>query len=545
MSFQIKKFNMNRIAAAVAMMLAAQGAHALEVGVGATADPQAMAAGDGAAATNVASTAIGNGAAALIDWATAVGHTAWASGYRSTSVGAGSWISGDYGVGIGQGANVSSLNAIGIGANTTSSHFNSIALGTGTSTQRADEVAIGGRTIGQVGFATDMDQAVNLGQVQMMVSSASAPVLDSMTGSFNVGSFFIAPPNLGNLVNGVPQNVDANGDPSGFDPLVTPEAMNVRLGSGAGASGFGLNDGYSNVDVGVLAGFSSTGSNNISLGFMAGGNRVGNNNVSLLADGAVGDGNVWMGIGAGCEPDGNNNCQPTNQTVAMGESAMVGADGAVAIGADSWAHSAGSVAIGRQAVAMSSVAIGDHSAATGTTTTAVGDYSWAAGNLSTAIGNQATALEINSVALGNGSIADRANTVSVGRVGAERQITNVADPTQGTDAVNLRTMMDAISRIGGGDPGLEQRMNARIDKIDKKAERLAAIAMAAGAPIIMGEAGGLSISLAGTGDTIAAAANYVYKTEGGNILGASLGWSGENFMWRGSVGIPINPSPIN
>lgn len=48
-----------------------------------------------------------------------------------------------------------------------------------------------------------------------------------------------------------------------------------------------------------------------------------------------------------------------------------------------------------------------------------------------------------SVALGNGSVANRANSVSVGSAGSERQLTNLAAATHGTDAVNLDQMNGA------------------------------------------------------------------------------------------------------
>jgi autotransporter adhesin len=54
----------------------------------------------------------------------------------------------------------------------------------------------------------------------------------------------------------------------------------------------------------------------------------------------------------------------------------------------------------------------------------------------TVVGQDASATGSNSVALGQGSVADRDNTVSVGSVGNERQVTNVADGTAATDAVN-------------------------------------------------------------------------------------------------------------
>ncbi|RBL00050.1 hypothetical protein BRN38_08360, partial [Xanthomonas oryzae pv. oryzae] len=72
--------------------------------------------------------------------------------------------------------------------------------------------------------------------------------------------------------------------------------------------------------------------------------------------------------------------------------------------------------------------------------TAVGPQSLASGELSTALGYFSTARGANSVALGANSVATRANTVSVGAAGNERQITNVAAGTQGTDAVNLNQL---------------------------------------------------------------------------------------------------------
>jgi autotransporter adhesin len=68
----------------------------------------------------------------------------------------------------------------------------------------------------------------------------------------------------------------------------------------------------------------------------------------------------------------------------------------------------------------------------------------ATGNSAIAIGGGAQASGDNSVAIGSGSVADEANTVSVGSQGNERRITNVANGTAPTDAVNLGQMQSAI-----------------------------------------------------------------------------------------------------
>ncbi|HFF3762529.1 TPA: YadA-like family protein, partial [Stenotrophomonas maltophilia] len=78
--------------------------------------------------------------------------------------------------------------------------------------------------------------------------------------------------------------------------------------------------------------------------------------------------------------------------------------------------------------------------ASGANSAAGGAGSTAAGANSTALGNGSQAQADNSVALGAGSVANRANTVSVGVAGAERQVVNVADGSQATDAVNVRQL---------------------------------------------------------------------------------------------------------
>jgi autotransporter adhesin len=95
----------------------------------------------------------------------------------------------------------------------------------------------------------------------------------------------------------------------------------------------------------------------------------------------------------------------------------------------------------------SDTAVGRNSVVAAQNGTAVGSGSSVTGANSTAIGANSTATAKNSVALGANSIADRDNTVSVGSAGAERQITNVADGTAPTDAVNVRQLNSAVNGV--------------------------------------------------------------------------------------------------
>jgi len=108
-----------------------------------------------------------------------------------------------------------------------------------------------------------------------------------------------------------------------------------------------------------------------------------------------------------------------------------------------------SVASGANAVASgaNSIASGATSVASGTNSIAVGSNTSATANNAVAVGANASATANNAVALGAGSVADRANAVSVGTTsaGGQRQITNVAAGTDGTDAVNVNQMQQSVN----------------------------------------------------------------------------------------------------
>ncbi|SAL55062.1 hypothetical protein AWB69_05872 [Caballeronia udeis] len=94
-----------------------------------------------------------------------------------------------------------------------------------------------------------------------------------------------------------------------------------------------------------------------------------------------------------------------------------------------------------------SVASGANAVASGVNAVASGATSVASGANAVALGANTSATASNAVALGAGSVADRANAVSVGttNAGGQRQITNVAAGTDGTDAVNVNQMQQSVN----------------------------------------------------------------------------------------------------
>ena len=167
-------------------------------------------------------------------------------------------------------------------------------------------------------------------------------------------------------------------------------------------------------------------------------------------------------IGAGSTASGT-------EALALGSNSTASADNALAMG--------GATASGGSAVALGNGnrATGNFALAGGSNSTAAGTNAIAMGNTATAnaadtialgtassvaadatnsiaLGRTAsvTAAGLNSVALGAGSVADAANTISVGSATAQRRITNVAEGTQGTDAVNFGQLQRYVRDNGGG-----------------------------------------------------------------------------------------------
>lgn len=219
---------------------------------------------------------------------------------------------------------------------------------------------------------------------------------------------------------------------------------------------------------------------------IGGGAALGVNSLSIgtgsiaSGDGAVAVGNDAWAAGDDSVAMGHNAVAINDGAVAIGGNAL--AIGGVAIGQGSVSESNLSVAIGTGARAVSSVAVGTGAQAIGTNTTAIGDFAVAAGSLAVSIGANSAALGNNSVAIGANTVAVRPNSVSVGG----RQITDVATPTDDTDAANKAYVDQAVANVAAPDlSGLESRINSRIKQVEERADAGTAIALAMTPPIAL------------------------------------------------------------
>ncbi len=298
---------------------------------------------------------------------------------------------------------------------------------------------------------------------------------------------------LVNAIVAMPLNRSMGG---GYAPGVNAAAFGpAAIAAGEAATALGADAfayGQSSTAVGdsaVAVGLNGTalGAGTIAVGDDA--TAVGSGSVAVGA-GSFAAGNAAYAEGSNAVAIGTGSVAVNANAVAMGSNAL--AIGGVAIGDGAISETDISVAIGRGARAVSSVAVGTGAQALGLNTTAVGDFAVAAGDLSVSVGANAVALGENSVALGAGTVATRDDSVSVGG----RQITDVADGTALTDAVNVRQLETAIAAVPTFDGTfLEQRvdqLSSRVDQVEsqikeveKTASKGVAMAMAMSQPVML------------------------------------------------------------
>ena len=214
-------------------------------------------------------------------------------------------------------------------------------------------------------------------------------------------------------------------------------------------------------------------------------NTNANDAIAIGRDAEASYGSIVIGK-ATRDHDGNG--KGSTHCVIIGNDAksLGGGTSQIILGSDSWGKGSEAMALGSSAKAdgEKSVTIGSESKATGFMATALGGQSHATGTHSTAIGGAAEsqagyALALGSwsegqvyggVALGSWSVADRAGfteekkgvfsdfdlkgktygAVSVGTKNKLRQIINVGDATEETDAVNLRQLRALSTKVDKG-----------------------------------------------------------------------------------------------
>lgn len=201
------------------------------------------------------------------------------------------------------------------------------------------------------------------------------------------------------------------------------------------------------------AGAAATGRNSVALG---GAKQLED---GLLPASATGSNAIAVGPGAAAMQEGavavGKNARATGgglglpAATAIGSGARAEAEGAAALGSTAVASGTNSTALGRDASATGggSIAVGPFAVAVGSNSIAQGWGASATQPDTLALGRFAQASAANAVAIGANSIANAPMTVSFGSAGNERRLTNVADPVNGTDAVNLSTLNTRLAAL--------------------------------------------------------------------------------------------------
>lgn len=457
--------------------------------------------------------AIGSGAHANggtanvgLSGSTAIGWGAH-SGVGSIAIGGTASATVSNAVALGSAANASVSESVAIGASATASSANSVALGahsaTGTRTNVVSIGTVGGeRQIINLAAGTADTDAANFGQLK----ATGASIADALGGGSVVnpdGTITMPTYTLldGSTVTGV------GGVVNNFDQRVSDLATSIGDGT------VGLvqqNAATSNISVAAATGGTSvdfTGTdgarslNGVANGLIAAGSLQAINGSQLfqmqadwdqklqdLTTGTIGDFQTQLdrlngqvsnqgdrldaieqGIADGTIGGGDSTTNPANGNSQIGTGAIASGKDATAIGNGAIASGDNSTATGTNssATGSNSTATGANSVASGSNSTANGANAKATGENSTALGANSSATGSNSVAIGEGSVADRDNSVSFGSAGNERQLTNVADGTAPTDAVNKRQLDGAIAGV-----------NDRIDRLDTRVDEMGAMSSA-------------------------------------------------------------------
>ncbi|SUB30194.1 hemagglutination repeat-containing protein [Yersinia pseudotuberculosis] len=446
------------------------------------------------------------------------------TGQDAIAVGPATVVNGNNGIGIGNSAVVgpSAVGGIAIGPNTQATGTASTALGAGTQAQGAQSLALGAgavtRQVNSIALGASSVTTVgaqgsysaygltasqtSVGEVGVGTAQGNRKITGVAAGSADYDAVNVA------QLTAVGDKVDQNtADITSLDGRVTNvEGDMTSITNGGGVKYFhthstepdSVASGSDSVAIGPNAQASGTASVASGKGTLASGNgavAIGDA-ASVSAEGSVALGQGSADNGRGAESYTGKYSTTDNTTsgtvsvgnAATGETRTVSnvADGREAMDAvnlrqlDGAMAAVGDTVSGLQNGTDGMFQVNNNSgqakpSATGTDAMAGGAGSVASGSHSTAMGTGSKATAANSTALGANSVADRENSVSVGSVGNERQLTNVAAGTQGTDAVNLDQLNHSMSNVtNDANVYTDQRYSALKEDLKKQDSTLSA-----------------------------------------------------------------------
>jgi autotransporter adhesin len=420
-------------AMAIGPVAAATGVDALAVGAGAAAGSDSSTAiGSGAGALSVNSTAIGASATvgALSDNSVSIGYNTRASSTNALALGsyASATSPGSVSVGYNSFVSQAATSGLALGVNATVSAANSVAIGSGAIANRANVVSVGNASrqsqIVNMAAGTSSTDAVNVSQLSGVAAAIGGGATVNPDGTIQKPSFTIGGQTYADVGSALAATA---GNSVQYD---TPAHDKLTLGGTDAsapavtlsnvANGVGDSDA---VNVGQLKqlGMNVDDSGNLTNSFVA------YDDATLGAITLKGtDGTTIANVKAGELSD--------KSLEAVNGSQLYETNANVANVAGNLANVAGNVT--NMGDVLNNIVVEGGGIKYFHANSTLADSS-ATGVDAVAVGGAASATAANSVALGANSVADRANAVSVGAAGSERQIINVANATNNTDAVNL------------------------------------------------------------------------------------------------------------
>ncbi|MFM0035265.1 YadA-like family protein [Paraburkholderia strydomiana] len=420
-------------AMAIGPVAAATGVDALAVGAGAAAGSDSSTAiGSGAGALSVNSTAIGASATvgALSDNSVSIGYNTRASSTNALALGsyASATSPGSVSVGYNSFVSQAATSGLALGVNATVSAANSVAVGSGAIANRANVVSVGNASrqsqIVNMAAGTSSTDAVNVSQLSGVAAAIGGGATVNPDGTIQKPSFTIGGQTYADVGSALAATA---GNSVQYD---TPAHDKLTLGGTDAsapavtlsnvANGVGDSDA---VNVGQLKqlGMNVDDSGNLTNSFVAYDDKTLG---AITLKGT--DGTTIANVKAGELSD--------KSLEAVNGSQLYETNANVANVAGNLANVAGNVT--NMGDVLNNIVVEGGGIKYFHANSTLADSS-ATGVDAVAVGGAASATAANSVALGANSVADRANAVSVGAAGSERQIINVANATNNTDAVNL------------------------------------------------------------------------------------------------------------